>query len=99
MTRQREQMATALFVFGASAVVAIPLVLTVVFGFASIGGCFLECAEPDPGDGLRYFLAAVALLAFPVLVGFAARKRSRSFWFWACAALTAGLVLPFVGFP
>jgi hypothetical protein len=92
-------MSTALFVFGASTVVAIPLGLTVIFGFASVGGCFLECSEPDPGVGLRYFLAAMALLAVPVLVGLAARRRSRKFWLWACAALIAGLVLPFAGLP
>jgi hypothetical protein len=80
-------------------IVAIPLGLTIVFGFASVGGCFLECTEPDPEVGIRYFVAAMALLAVPVLVGFAARRRSRTFWLWACAALIAGLVLPFVGLP
>ncbi|MDR7383683.1 hypothetical protein J2S48_003198 [Promicromonospora iranensis] len=98
MAQPREQMSTALFVFGASTVVAIPLGLTIIFGFASVGGCFLECSEPDPGAGIRYFLAAMALLAVPVLVGFAARRRSRTFWLWGWAALIVGLGIPFAGF-
>lgn len=99
MAQPRELAQTAPFVIGAGVVVAIPLGLTIVFGFASAGGCFLGCTEPDPGGAIRYFLASMALIAVPVLVGVAARRRSRPFWLWACVALIAGLVFPFVGYP
>jgi hypothetical protein len=60
-------------------VLGYPIVVTALLANFSFTGCFLECSEPRPGQGIAWSIVTALLLAAPVFLGLAvARVRSRA---------------------
>ncbi|HEX6338392.1 MAG TPA: hypothetical protein VFZ85_15635 [Jiangellaceae bacterium] len=54
---------------GVFALVAVPAGWFAIFAIAGFTGCFIECAQPEPGTGVLWASLATVLLVLPVVVG------------------------------
>lgn len=70
-SRRVRVIGTVLAVLVTAVIVAYPIAIALLFVVVEWTGCFIECREPDPNPlgAVASGLAAVVLLALPVVVG------------------------------
>jgi drug/metabolite transporter (DMT)-like permease len=74
--------------------VAYPLAWTLSLTHAAVGGCWIDCGEPQPVLGIVLAIGSALLMAVPFAAGMrVARVRSRSAW----AVLVVGVALVLLG--
>jgi hypothetical protein len=92
-SRSRRPLRGLIAAFLMALVVAYPLLWTSSLMHAAVGGCWISCGEPSPGDAYAWGFWTALLLGAPISVGLhAAGVRPRRTWMFTVALVALALL-------